>query len=109
MRCQCPYCGGVFDTDAPHIPGLSASAMLVLTFAPERWLRGTPVSIRALAELAHMGYGVVREALLEMARSGYVQTIPYGKRGRQRYAGNPDVLLRGDSARVLSRARLAKT
>lgn len=108
MKCKCPYCGGVFDTDTPHIPGLSVSAMLVLTFAPERWLRGTPVGIRALAQRAHVGYGVAREALLEMTRTGYVMTIPYGKQGRQRYAGNPDALLRGESWRVLSQVRTTR-
>ena len=105
MRCKCPYCGGVFDTDAPHIPGLSASAMLVLTFAPTHWLRGEPVAIRTLAGLAHVSYGVAREALIEMAQSGYVITVAYGRRGRQRYAGNSDVLLCGDAWAILERVR----
>ena len=105
MKCKCPHCGGVFDTDAPHIPGLSASAMLLLTFAPSCWLLGDPVGIRTLAGLAHISYGVAREALLEMAQQGYVKTIAYGRRGRQQYAGNREVLLHGDAWLVLERVR----
>lgn len=94
VRCPCG-CGHVFDADDPRVRVLDLSpvAVALLTYAPPRFKRGQPVSVRLLAELSGYSDTHVRRGLLELMRAGYVTRVPFGKRGRSQFVGVPTMIL----------------
>lgn len=89
---RCPCCGHIFDADRYPVLALSPVAYAILTTAPERFKRGTPVSVLALSVAANYSPSHTRRGLDELVMRGYVARVPYGKRLRQ-YAGVPSMML----------------
>jgi DNA-binding IclR family transcriptional regulator len=89
---RCPCCEHLFDADNHPALALSPVAFAILTTAPERFRRGSPVSVVALAAAANYSPSHTRRGLNELVMRGYVARVPYGRRLRQ-YAGVPSMML----------------
>ena len=86
----CPHCGASLVFVNGHLAHLSPAALRLIEAAPERFRRGTPMPVRAVADAIGYSNTNTRRALQELVAVGVVFAIPYGKKVlRHRYAGVP--------------------
>lgn len=91
MLTKCPCCGAVFDADSYRAEKMSPVAFRILQVAPERFRRGTPLLIKDMARLTGYSQTQVHRGYRELARLGYLQTIPAKRKGNH-YAGIPTIM-----------------
>ena len=94
---KCNHCGhrqSVWvDYEVDELSTLSPVAYAIIASAPPDFRRGVAVSILRLSILTGYSHTQTYRGIQELRKLGYITTQVYGRRGRVRYAGVPDLML----------------